>query len=80
MEPGIPSASLHSMNSQNRHELHRRVSGNSVRQQVRDYKRSDRASKRNSLSSMIDAAIGYELIGSIGAVAVLGTVFAIVIG
>lgn len=79
MEPGIPNASLHEMNGQNRHELHRRAPGNSIRQQVRDYKRSERGSKRRTLSNMIDAAIGYELIGSVIAIAVVGTVFTVAI-
>ena len=79
MESGYQNASLHSMNGQNRHELHRRPSSNNVKEQVRAYKRSNSASRRGLVSKMIDSAIGYELIGSIAAIAVLGSVFAVAI-
>ena len=79
MEPGTPSASLHSMNSQNRHELHRTQSNTNLRQLVRDYNRDNAASKSGIFSRFADSAIGYELIGSVAAIAVLGTVVTVAI-
>ena len=79
METGNPNSSLHSMNGQNRHELHRRPSKNNVKEQVRAYKRSNSANKPGLVSRMIDSAIGYELIGSVAAIAVLGSVFTVAI-
>ena len=75
MEDGIPNASLHSMNGQNRHNIRRVAVRNDVRQQVRDYKRSHKQS--GLVSRMVDAAIGYELIGSVAAIAVLGAVITV---
>lgn len=77
MESGNPNASLHSMNSQNRHELHRSRPNSDVRQQVRDYNRAN--SKPGLVSKVIDSAMGYELIGSVAAIAVVGSVFTVVI-
>ena len=77
MESGIPSAGLHEMNGQNRHNLRRVHSGTSVRQQVRDYKRANR--QPGMISKLIDSAMSYELIGSIAAIAVVSSVFAVVI-
>ena len=71
MEAINPSASLHSMNNQNRHELHRTRSNNNVRQQVRDYKNSNTASKSGLVSKMISS--------SFAAVSVVGSLFTVAI-
>ena len=68
MEAFSPSASLHSMNSQNRHELHRTRSNNDVRQQVRDYNQSNAAGKSGLVSKMISTSIA--AIGSLFTVAI----------
>lgn len=73
MEASNANASLHSMNSQNRHDNRRVLSNNNVRQQVQDYNRAN--SKPGAVSKMIDNIVGYELIGSIAAIAVVGSVF-----
>ena len=77
MESGNPSAALHSMNSQNRHDLRRVRSSQDFKQQVREYNRAN--SKPGLVSKAIDNAIGYELIGSIAAIAVVGSIFTLVI-
>jgi hypothetical protein len=77
MEASNPNASLHSMNSQNRHDLRQVRSNHSVRQQVRDHNRTN--SKPGAVSKMIDGIMGYELIGSVAAIVVVGSVFAFVI-
>ena len=79
MESGIPNAGLHEMNGQNRHNIRRVHTGSSVHQQVRDYKRSHAGSKRGMVSKIVDSAMGYELIGSIAAIAVVSSVFAVII-
>ena len=72
-----PNASLHSMNSQNRHDDRRAPVSNNVRQQVRDYNRAN--SKPGTVSRVIATVGAYELVGSIAAIAVLGSVFTVVI-
>ena len=65
------------MNRQNRHELHRTRPNTDVRQQVRDYNRAN--SQPGFVSKVIDNAIGYELISSVAAIAVVGSIFAVVV-
>jgi hypothetical protein len=73
----MENSSLHSMNTQNRHDNRQVRVHSNVRQQVRDYNRAN--SKPGLISRAIDSAVGYELIGSIAAIAVLGSVFTVVI-
>ena len=71
MEAFNPNASLHSMNSQNRHDLRRIRSNNDVRQQVRDYSKSNAASNSGLVSKMISS--------SFAAVSVVGSLFTVAI-
>jgi hypothetical protein len=77
MEAFNPNASLHSMNSQNRHDLRRVRSSHDFKQQVTEYNRTN--SKPGIVSKAIDSAMSYELIGSIAAIAVVGSIFTLVI-
>ena len=77
MEASNANASLHSMNTQNRHDLRRVRSNNDGKQQVREYNRAN--SKPGMVSRAIDSTLGYELIGSIAAIAVVGSIFTFVV-
>jgi hypothetical protein len=54
MEATTANASLHSMNSHNRHDIRRVAINSNVRQQVRDYNRSN--SKPGFISKMVNSA------------------------
>jgi hypothetical protein len=73
----MANASLHSMNTQNRHDLRRVRSTHNFKQQVSEYNKAN--SKPGIMSKAIDKAIGYDLIGSVVAVVVVSSIFTIVI-
>ena len=76
---GLFNAALYEVNGLNPHNLRRVHTGTSVRQQVRDYKRSRSNKSPGFVSRAIDNARGYGIIGSVAAITVIGLVITFVV-